>query len=311
MLLLPAFILMTGLAACVASIGRALVAQVVGVPLAQCDLGIGPVVARMDGSSTRFIFRLLPIWARSWPEAQPRRSSRWCAYERASFARRLLVDISRPAVSITLAVLMMWTYFAAINLPFDAVEITQVTSKSPAAAAGLRTGDVIVASKSFEFNGARRFVAALQTSKGKPIHLQVIRQNQTTTVAVIPKRQQARLFIGITYKMRPGAPQPMGAIGAIEPAFAFIKDAAHTIIMLPVLAWRPLSANTTLLTEVIVAFVPSGYLGIVAWVLGALSAVLVALASLIPLPTMKSDGYRIILNFLSRVTGWPLERLQR
>ena len=303
MFLFFAFIVMTGLVACVAGVARALVSHAVGLSPRSVDVGIGPLVAAVCVGPTCYQFRALPLWTRSRPQMSGRPQERWPAYERASIAKRLLVDATRPAFGILFAALSMWIYFAAVNFPFDSVEIVQVTAGSPAAKAGLRTGDVIVTSTDFEFAGARRFVAAIQTSTKFPLRLPIKRGDRMITAVVEPEVRLGQPAIGVAYWMRPGTPRPLGPVGAVAPALAFVEDAMRALITFPAQLWLGRSTRPTLWTEIFVALVPSGYLGLVAWVLAALSGVFVAMINLVPLPTMRLDGSRIVLSLLSVATG--------
>ena len=305
MFLFVAFIFMTGLVTCAAGITRAFVARAIGLAPARCDVGVGPVIARGHWGSTHYRIRLLPVWTRICAEAAGRTRNRWLGYEQAPVAKRLMIDLTRPVFGVFVAFFLMWAYFAAVNFPFDAVEIVHVTPGSPAAKAGLQAGDVIVASADFEIAGAQRFVAAIQTAKEGQLHFQVLRDGETRRMSVAPESRRGQVSIGVSYWMRVGRPQPLGPVGAVAPALAFVEEATRTLLMAPTQLWTTGPTPTTFWTEISVAFVPSGYLGLVAWVLAALAAMLIALINLVPLPTTRLDGSRIVLSLLSAATGRP------
>jgi regulator of sigma E protease len=123
------------------------------------------------------------------------------AYWRGATWRRVAVIAAGPLANVLLAFAILVVVFAVSGVPSGkpTAEVAQVEAGTPAAAAGLRAGDRIVAvngQSTGSFGGASHLIRA---SRGNPITLTVLRDGQRVTVGPRPTiRRQGHWIFGFS-----------------------------------------------------------------------------------------------------------------
>jgi regulator of sigma E protease len=186
--------------------------KIVSVRRGETEYGIGTIplggFAKISGMSPE---EELP------PEVEPR------AYHRQPVWKRIVVVAAGPAVNIALA----FVIFFFVSFSFQEVDGTvgSVKAGSPAAGAGLRPGDRLVAVDGQSFSGAARekriakfrdLIAAHKCPDSppapgcraaKPAELGIVRGGRLMTLGVYPTydREARRTLLGIEYATFPAA----------------------------------------------------------------------------------------------------------
>jgi RIP metalloprotease RseP len=122
--------------------------------------------------------------------------------------QRATVILAGPVTHFVMAAFFLALFFMAIGVPtdtrpvVDAVEASLNGLTSPAAVAGLRAGDEIVALDGRPVESSSNFVAYTRAHVGQPIQITVVRDGQRVTVTATPVLSQI-----------PGETQPRGRLG--------------------------------------------------------------------------------------------------
>jgi membrane-associated protease RseP (regulator of RpoE activity) len=171
------------------------VARLFGIKVTEFFVGFGPKIWSTKRGETEVGFKWIPAggyvkiagmspFEEVPPEDLPRTygaKPRW---------QRALVIVAGPATHFVLAFLCFAVWLALVgevNSPrLDEVEPRLDGVTSPAAAAGLRAGDRVVAVDGIERPTHEELKAATMASVGEPMTLTVERGSQTITVEVVP-----------------------------------------------------------------------------------------------------------------------------
>jgi regulator of sigma E protease len=128
------------------------------------------------------------------------------AYWRQPTGKRVAVIAAGPLTNVLFAILILAIVYM-LGIPNDASRrVERVSPKSPAAAAGLHRGDVIVAVNSQPTTTFKQVSKAIRASKGKPVIVSIVRHGKY--IELPPKRtiKQNGFYIygfqpaGIVYK---------------------------------------------------------------------------------------------------------------
>jgi len=128
------------------------------------------------------------------------------AYWRQRTWKRVLVIAAGPLTNILFAVVILAIVYM-IGIPFDASRrVERVSANSPAATAGLRPGDVIVAVNLQPTTTFKQVSKAIRSSNGKPVIVSIVRQGKYIELPPRKTVKQNGFYIygfspsGIVYK---------------------------------------------------------------------------------------------------------------
>jgi regulator of sigma E protease len=110
------------------------------------------------------------------------------AYWRASTWRRVTVIAAGPLANVLIAFVLLFVVFAVSGgpSPHYTTKVDAVEANTPAAAAGLREGDRIVAVDGRATHTFGAVSHLLRSSRGEPVTLAVVRDGQTLTIGPRP-----------------------------------------------------------------------------------------------------------------------------
>ena len=198
MTMVLSFVVVIGILILIHELGHFLVARWVGVGVERFSIGFGPVLARWRGKETEYALSLIPMggYVKMMGEENPLEGGETLPYDpKKAFSlkplwARFLIVFAGPGMNFVLAAVIFAIVFATVGRPVFPAVIGRVTEASPAAAAGLRTGDQIV-----EANG--RAVAHWEdldrlVAQGKAIQLKVKRGDAVEAVTVTPRQTVVR-----------------------------------------------------------------------------------------------------------------------
>jgi len=190
------FVLVIGILILIHELGHFLVARWTGVGVERFSLGFGPVLLRWRGKETEYCFSAIPMggYVKMLGEESPLEGAASLPYDpKKAFALkplwvRFLIVFAGPAMNFVLAAFIVAVVLMTMGRPVWPPAVGRVVESSPAASAGLRSGDVITA-----INGTRiaywedvdRAVAA---SNGHPLAVAVKRGDTVQTIAVTPQQ---------------------------------------------------------------------------------------------------------------------------
>ena len=126
--------------------GHFVVAKVMGVRVKAFSIGFGPALLRLRRGETSYQLSAVPFGGYvMFDEATPDgHGLDACAFEAQSPGRRALIAVAGVATNVVLAFVVLLALYGFYGLPSVQMRVVSVNAHSPAAAAGLRRGDVLV-----------------------------------------------------------------------------------------------------------------------------------------------------------------------
>ena len=104
------------------------------------------------------------------------------------------------------------------------IRVAQVLPDTPAEQAGLRDGDPIEAVDGHAFHSVYTLVAYLQSGKGKPVTLEVLRKGATLEIAATPAKLDTLWKLGFAPVPIPYRKEPLALPSAWAKSVGFFKD---------------------------------------------------------------------------------------
>lgn len=304
--------------------GHFFCAKLAKIRIYEFAMGMGPVLASFRRNDTQYSIRAIPIGgmvrvAGMEGEEEPVPDG----FNSKSLPVRIAVIAAGPAMNVVLAALIFCLTYSIIGVPTGITpQVERVFAGSPAAKAGLRSGDRIV-----EINRVSKNLDAMREqimqNPNKPIPMVVQRNGQPVQLQLVPNRikdQQAefnkdgslnrvkevrRGQIGITFKMN-YRQLSVGAalVRGVEETVAITKGIVMSFVWL---FERRVPAQFA---------GPVGIIGMmydqakISWLsflqFAGIFNVMVAFFNLIPFPAL--DGSRIFFLLIEAVRGKPIDQ---
>jgi regulator of sigma E protease len=195
LLVVVRFVVVIGILILVHELGHFFVARWTGVGVERFSIGFGPVLLRWRGQDTEYALSAIPMggYVKMMGEESPLEGGGGPTYDPArAFAlkplwARFLIVFAGPAMNLVLAAAIFSVVLAAMGRPVWPPTIGRVTEGSPAASAGLRVDDTIVAVDGQPVAYWEEVESAVARSGGRPLELRVRRDGGETTVSVTPR----------------------------------------------------------------------------------------------------------------------------
>lgn len=332
------FILVLCVLVFVHELGHYLVARMCGVRVETFSVGFGrEIFGWTDRGNTRWKISILPLggYVKMFGEHSiveegdtPGRPRAMTAEERAvsfshkSVGQRAAIVVAGPAANFLFAIVALAILFVAVGrpVPADFAEqgIGHVQEGSAAAAAGMQTGDRILAVNGAPvqtFDDLRRTVLG---SGGEALHMQVLRDGREIELVATPDAATVETEHGESVQYRLGVHGPLPEYKQLGAAEALIQGGAET--------WRMTSVTLTAVWEMIVGsrgteelggpvrivqlsndFAQMGALSLVGFTV--LLSINLGLINLFPIPML--DGGHLVFIGIEALRGKPLdERIQ-
>jgi regulator of sigma E protease len=189
------FVVVIGILILIHELGHFFVARWTGVGVERFSIGFGPVIFRWRGHETEYCLSAIPMggYVKMMGEENPLEGGGTAAFDPAkAFAlkplwARFLIVFAGPGMNLVLAVVIFAAVLATVGRPVWPASVGRVAGGSPAAAAGLQTGDTVLAVNGRPIAYWEDLDRALAASHGRPLELRVRRDSTERTVAVTPR----------------------------------------------------------------------------------------------------------------------------
>jgi regulator of sigma E protease len=226
------FIVVIGILILIHEWGHFIVARLVGVGVERFSIGFGPVLLRWRGKETEYCLSVIPMggYVKMMGEENPLEGGGTLTYDPAkAFSlkplwARFLIVFAGPGMNFVLAAVIFMVVLASVGRPVWPPVVGRVATDSPAAAAGLQTGDTIVSAEGRRVAHWEDLDRAIASSSGRPLRLTLARAGDTRDVTVTPRLIEVRdpIFkdvhrtweIGIGPQLQP----QIGSVNAGSPA---------------------------------------------------------------------------------------------
>ena len=174
-------------------LGHYMTARWTGMKATQFFIGFGPRLWSFRKGETEYGVRALPLGAfvriigmNNMDEVPPEDEPR--TYRSKSYPRRMLVISAGSLMHMLIAIVLLFTVYAIDGeiTATDGVEVRQVLVASPAAAAGLRADDVVVAIDGEQLQEPDDLGTIVQASRhGETLAFVVVRDGARITLPVV------------------------------------------------------------------------------------------------------------------------------
>ena len=200
-----AFVLVLGILILVHEFGHFVVARLAGVGVERFSIGFGPVLWRYRGPQTEYCLSAFPLGGYvkmmgddenpveggKTGEVDPAR-----AFNNKPLPVRFLIVFAGPAMNGVLAAVIFALVFMIMGRPVAPATIGRVTDGGPAAQAGLRIGDRIVAVDGRPVQYWEDVVRAVQDLRGETIQFTVKSDAGERKIGVTPVKTKVRDLFG-------------------------------------------------------------------------------------------------------------------
>jgi len=193
------FVVVIGILILIHELGHFLVARWTGVGVERFSIGFGPVLLRWRGKETEYALSAIPMggYVKMMGEESPLEGGTQPDYDPSkAFAlkplwARFLIVFAGPGMNLVLAAVIFAIVLATLGRPVLPAVVGRVSEGTPAAAAGLRVGDVITAIDGRPIAYWEDVDRAVAKSNGRPLTLRVQRGAADETMTVAPRLRSA------------------------------------------------------------------------------------------------------------------------
>lgn len=294
--------------------GHYLAAKWGGMSVSKFAVGFGPALLRTKRDGTVFQVGAIPFGGYvqidgMHPEDGTDPESP------ASFANRprhlrAAAILAGPAANYIFAFLMLFAFYVGFaTAPQPPYEVLQVQEESPAAAAGLESGDVIVGMAGVPFEGYDDLLQAIEESEGGALLLDIEREGKARSVSVVPRRSgdEGPWRVGIGFRALGSVPMNYGPLEALGKAGSFIyRETGRIMVGLASLISAPSDARVSGPVGIVKGL--SSYVqrsGVDAFLFVAQLSIMLGFFNLLPIPAL--DGARLMFLAVGAVRRREVE----
>jgi membrane-associated protease RseP (regulator of RpoE activity) len=305
--------------------GHFLAARLQGIHVNRFSLGFGPVIWKYQGPQTEYAIRAIPLGGFvGFPDDDPDSEIPLDDPDRLQnrpVLDRAIVISAGVIANLVFAYLVFVTQFSAVGVPngFNyqpGVLVPQVVSQeSPAAQAGIKSGDVILQVNGQPLGSSESAIKTLtdtiNTSPNQPLEFMVQRGEQQVDVQVVPQPDtdgKARIGVQLLPNGKVEYRRPNGVIEVISLAAKAFQD----MFLRTIEGFGTLITNFSQMADQV-----SGPVGIVAqganlansdltnlFPFTAIISINLAIINILPLPAL--DGGQLVFLLLEGLRGKPL-----
>lgn len=186
------FVVVFGTIVLVHELGHFAAAKAFGVRVYEFSVGIGPVLGAFRRRGTQYSVRMLPLGGfvklagmdPALSDADELSPDDARNFTMRPLWQRMVIIAAGPLMNFLLAFLLIAGYYMTVHVP---PTVTRVNPGSPAQAAGLLPGDVIVSVEGQKTDTADEVIRLVQPNAGKPLRLSVRRVDRVLEVEVTPR----------------------------------------------------------------------------------------------------------------------------
>lgn len=165
-------------------LGHFLMARKMGIKVLEFSLFIGPKIFSFERGGTTYSLRLFPVMAYVKMLGEEEESDSEAAFNNKPKYARALTTLAGPLANLLLAAILLTGFFAIQG--YSTVEISNVAPNSPAVAAGIQKGDIIIS-----YDGKRTYIPTdiiqfLYISKGDTVKVEYERDNKILSTEITP-----------------------------------------------------------------------------------------------------------------------------
>ena len=256
--MLVSFVVVLGILIVVHELGHFLMARLAGVGVERFSIGFGPVLWRFRGKETEYCVSAIPMGGyvkMMGDDENPLEGGKGATIDPAKafngkpLAARFLIVFAGPAMNFVLAALIAGLMFMLVGRPVAPTLVGRVAEGSPAAQAGLATGERIVAIDAKPVSYWEDLVRVVQAARGRPLQVAVQGPAGERTVTLTPTQTKRKDLFGDEQSVweigaSPYIPAVIGDTVSGDPAEQAGLKPGDMVVALegqPVLSWDELA----------------------------------------------------------------------
>ncbi len=256
--MLVSFVVVLGILIVVHELGHFLMARLAGVGVERFSIGFGPVLWRFRGKETEYCVSAIPMGGyvkMMGDDENPLEGGKGTTIDPAKafngkpLAARFLIVFAGPAMNFVLAAVIAGLMFMLVGRPVAPALVGRVTDGSPAAQAGLKTGDRLVAIDGKPVQYWEDLARIVQAARGRALQVTAQGPAGERTVALTPAQTKRKDLFGDEQTVweigaSPYIPAAIGDTVAGDPADQAGLKAGDVVVALegqPVLSWDELA----------------------------------------------------------------------
>ncbi|HET6420894.1 MAG TPA: RIP metalloprotease RseP [Geobacteraceae bacterium] len=199
---LLSFIVVLGILIFVHELGHFIFAKIFGVGVEKFSLGFGPKLIGRKMGETEYMISAFPLGGyvkmvgeggnEELPEHELSRS-----FVAKHPLKRIIIVVAGPVFNLAFAYVMFIVVFL-MGVPLPTSKIGEVVKNKPAALAGIKANDVVVAVNNVPVSRWSELSKSIIDSGGKPMDLKVKRDGGTFSFRVVPEMSTHKNLLGET-----------------------------------------------------------------------------------------------------------------
>ncbi len=309
-------------------LGHFLAARLQGIHVNRFSIGFGPILWKIQGAQTEYALRALPLGGFvGFPMDEDNETSFAPddpnLLQNRPIMDRAIVMSAGVIANLLFAYLVFVVQFTSVGIPQDfvfepGVLIPQVMSNtSPAAQAGIKAGDIILAVDNQSLNQGKEnvqtLIDAIQTSKSKPVDLFIQRGKQEISLTVKPDLSpEGKPIIGV--QLLPNSRAIYKRSSNPVEVLTYAADAFQNVFVRTAQGFFALATNFSEMSSQVsspVGIVEQGSTMADSDIIDlfpftALISVNLAIINILPLPAL--DGGQLAFLLVEALLGKPLPR---
>jgi regulator of sigma E protease len=184
-------------------LGHFLVAKKSGVGVLTFSIGFGPKLWGRKVKETDYVISAFPLggyvkMVGEDPGEEIAQSETEKSFAHKSLGRRAAIVGAGPGFNLLLAAVIFTLIFMVVGAPVLTTQIGNVEPNLPAANAGLKKGDRIIAIEGLPVTSWEELSEKIKQSEGKPLALKIQREGTEAELTIQPMKREGKNVFGET-----------------------------------------------------------------------------------------------------------------
>ena len=308
-----AFVVVFTLIALSHEIGHLIWAKRAGIRVHEFALGFGPRLFSVERNNTHYSLNLIPILGYVKIAGEGENEEDKACPESELFThktpqQKFKAIFAGPAMNILLAFILLSISFSFMGIPKDlSNEIASVNSNSPAAKAGIKAGDRLIAIDNHAYPKMEDAISYIHQSREKQLLIKLVRNGVTFEAKATPKFNPAMKVSLLGFSAIP-IYEKVGVFAAIY--YAVLQTGSMVALMF-VIIWQLITGAVSLsnlagpvgIAQITGKYAHTGLFALAN--LTALISVNIGVLNLLPLPAL--DGGHLVFILIEWVRKKPVD----
>ncbi|MGZ4122948.1 MAG: M50 family metallopeptidase, partial [Tumebacillaceae bacterium] len=181
-------------------LGHYWAARASGIRVEEFAIGFGPPILKYKRNGIAYRLNWVPLggYVRMLGEDNPEAASAPDNFNNRPIGARILVICAGVIMNLVGAFLILALLFNIYGLPTSKLMVGAVVPNSPALAAGFQANDELVSVNGIQLgDDYETFNKQVQAHEGKPMNVEVKRDNQIVPLTVTPRKLTDKVQVGI------------------------------------------------------------------------------------------------------------------